>query len=1109
MAVRGADGVVEGYDYRDERAVAAVRKVPDTAWWLVAKVDTEEAFGPLRVRLGWTVAAVIALLLGVAGVIGFGWQRREKIHYRDLARTEHRHSTLLHSIGDGVIATDERGRIELMNPVAEALTGWQQSEARGRPLDDVFSIINEDTREPVESPVAKVLRRGAVVGLANSTVLIAKDGTERPIADSGAPVHEDDGRIGGVVLVFRDRTEQRKAQRRLEHALERAQRYLDVAGVMIVVLGPEGRVELINRRGGEILGYPEDEIVGKDWFRFIPEDQRDEVREVFGLAIAGDETFPEEFENEVLTRGGEERIIRWRNAVVQDGNGAITRTISSGLDVTERRRAEEAVRRNEARYRNLFNSIRDAILVTNTDREIIGCNPAFTDLFGYEEEEILGKQTAEVYESREEFEAMGRELREHIGDPNFIQTIRYRKKSGEVFPGETNAFYLRDAADEVVGFIGLIRDVTRRLQAQQALEESEERYRTLYEAAPIGIFRTRSDGEALAVNQAMAEILGFDRPEDAVHHYHDLGEQLYVRPERRDEFLRILREQGHVEDFEYEARRPDGETAWLEMHARVAARDDDGTFHIEGFAIDVTEERRREEELRQKQTMLERTEQLATMGSWELDVETGEVTWSDELFRVFGRDPSEGAPSLGENEDLFPPEDLARMQDAVTAAIEHGQPYDLEVRAIRSDGEIRTCRALGYPERGADGRVVHLYGTFNDITERKEREEREAELQAQLGQAQKMESIGRLAGGVAHDFNNMLSVILGHVEIAQERLDPEESLYQDLEAVRKAAESSADLTRQLLAFAREQVATPEVLELNQTIGSMLKMLGRLIGENIELRWRPTDEGWPVRVDPVQIDQVLTNLLVNARDAIDGVGEVAIETAAVSVDQEYAEVHPDAHPGDYMVLSITDSGPGMEPAVAERAFDPFFTTKDPGEGTGLGLATVYGIVHQNNGFIHLYTEPGQGTTFKVYFPRCEEEAAKPRETGAPRDTVGAETVLVVEDQAAVLELVEKILSGLGYTVLTAGTPGEAIDIAGERSDPIHLLISDVVMPEMNGQELAEKLAETVGDIPVLFMSGYAEDVIAERGVIEDGVHFIEKPFTRSDLSTQVRKALDDD
>jgi CheY-like chemotaxis protein len=371
-----------------------------------------------------------------------------------------------------------------------------------------------------------------------------------------------------------------------------------------------------------------------------------------------------------------------------------------------------------------------------------------------------------------------------------------------------------------------------------------------------------------------------------------------------------------------------------------------------------------------------------------------------------------------------------------------------------------------------------------------------------------MESVGRLAGGVAHDFNNMLSVIIGYSELAMSQLSTADPLFASMQQIRKAAGRSADLTRQLLAFARKQTVSPKVLNLNECVESMLKILRRLIGEDIDLAWLPGAKIWPVSIDPSQIDQILANLCVNARDAISGVGRITIETHAQNIDDYYCASHPDAAPGEHVVLSVSDNGSGMDKETLDNLFEPFFTTKESGKGTGLGLATVYGIVKQNSGFINVYSEPGFGTTFKIYLPRHTVDI-KPtqEETPALPASLGNETILLVEDEAAILDIEKLMLESLGYLVLKASTPTEAIHAAGEHAGGIQLLITDVIMPEMNGSELAKNLISLCPGIKILFISGYTGDIIAHHGVLDEGMHFIQKPFSIEGLAFKVREALD--
>jgi two-component system, cell cycle sensor histidine kinase and response regulator CckA len=406
-----------------------------------------------------------------------------------------------------------------------------------------------------------------------------------------------------------------------------------------------------------------------------------------------------------------------------------------------------------------------------------------------------------------------------------------------------------------------------------------------------------------------------------------------------------------------------------------------------------------------------------------------------------------------------------------------------------------------YPIVDRSGNLTSVIETITDVTEKHK-------LQEQLVQSQKMESVARLAGGVAHDFNNMLSIIIGHSELAMGQVDPSQPLCEDLSEIRKAAERSAALVRQLLAFARKQTVSPKVLDLNKTVSGMLKMLRPLIGENIDLVWRPGGEICPVKMDPSQIDQILANLCVNARDAIEGVGQITIETDITTIDQDFCTRHPDFFPGEYVSLAVSDDGSGMNRETLDYIFEPFFTTKEVGRGTGLGLATVYGIVKQNNGFIQVSSEPGEGTTFWLYLPR---HGVAPQETQPHAPAVpppgGHETILLVEDESSILNMAKMMLEKLGYRVLPAVTPSQAIDLAHEHKAEIRLLIADVVMPEMNGRDLAEEVAALNPEVACLFMSGYSGDVIAHHGMLSEEVHFIQKPFSMQDLAAKVRQVLD--
>jgi PAS domain S-box-containing protein len=476
------------------------------------------------------------------------------------------------------------------------------------------------------------------------------------------------------------------------------------------------------------------------------------------------------------------------------------------------------------------------------------------------------------------------------------------------------------------------------------------------------------------------------------------------------------------------------------------------------------------------------------------------LTANERFCELVGRPPEEviGKPSVVYWVDPRRREEMIRLLRA------EGRVKDFEFQMVNARGELRDCiTSLNlYADTGT------LDGSILDITDLKRAEEARERLHEQLSQAQKMESVGRLAGGVAHDFNNMLGVILGHVDLALQQVPGDSPLRAHLEEIQAAGRRSADLTRQLLGFARKQDVAPRVLDLNATVEGMLNMLRRLIGENVELAWRPGASLSAVKVDAGQISQILANLCVNSRDAIEGIGKVSIETGDQTFSEAFCAEHAGHVPGNYVMLAVSDTGCGMDAETRAHLFEPFFTTKGIGRGTGLGLATIYGIVQQNAGFVTVESERGCGTTFRIYLPRYERDAAAPREDAVARAAGrGHETIMLVEDEPALLRFGKRVLESLGYSVLAALRPMDAIRIAEQRTTSIHLLVSDVIMPDMNGRVLATRLVGICPGLKCLFMSGYTADVIAHESVLDDGVHFLQKPFSGEDLGAKVREVLD--
>ncbi len=512
------------------------------------------------------------------------------------------------------------------------------------------------------------------------------------------------------------------------------------------------------------------------------------------------------------------------------------------------------------------------------------------------------------------------------------------------------------------------------------------------------------------------------------------------------------------------------------------------------------------ENLRETRRLLEETEAIAGLGGWEYDLGTRRMKWTDEVYRIYGvgrdRDPRKTWNDAG----FYGTGPARILEEALRRAAEEGEPFDRELELTRPGGVRIWVRITGRPA-DSEGEVARVTGNIMDITAIKRSEEEKRALQVHLALARKLELVGRLAGGVAHDYNNMLSAILAYSEMAMEKVSPSDPLHDDLRQIFKAGKRSAEIGRQLLAFTGKESDTPRVVDLNEIVGGMLKILGRMIGENIDLDWRPGPGIWPVRIDPSRLDQVLANLCVNARDAIRDVGKIIIETANVSLENNFHPGRDDFVPGDYVMISLTDNGIGMDRETLDRIFEPFFTTKDPGKGTGLGLATVFRIVEENRGLIDVESEPGRGTVFRIYLPRhADGTEAKAKESPDKIVPGRGETILVAEDDPLVRKFIAKIFSSLNYTILSAGSPEEAIRLAGEHGGEIHLLLTDLIMPGMNGRDLAEKIRAARPGIRHLYMSGYTGEAAPRRELLEEEDRFIAKPFTAAELAAKVRAAL---
>ncbi len=924
-------------------------------------------------------------------------------------------------------------------------------------------------------------------------------------------------------------------------------------------------------------------------------------------------------------------------------------------DISVRRAMEEKTAERTAYAQALTENNPTAIVAVNMERRVEMCNPAFEKLFGYSLAEILGAELDALIAPRGlHHEMIGLIGRATSGDIVHATTKR-KRKDGSLVDVQIIGVPLI-VSGKRTGTFGMYEDITEKKRAEEALHRAEEKHRRIFDNAIEGFFESTPAGRFLAVNPAMARIAGYSSPEEMIHEIHDIGRQLYVDPNTRNDVKRGLEERGILEEFECPMLRKDGSKIWISLNVRAVRGTNGDIVSHDGTAEDITVRKRSQLE---RQVNTEIVHAVSATDNLDdllrlvhaalkqvLDAENCFVAlhepstgmfqyrfFADQfnpppppdkmdrscaayVFRnargmliprgVFrdlarrGEVELVGMPSaswLGvplrtptetigvlvvQNysiENVYTERDLeflSSVGDQIALAIERKRgeervrQSEARLRVLIEqlpavlwtvDSSLRFTSAVGAglarlglkpdqivgmsltdyfetsdptfvpiaahrravageavtfpvewkdgsyachvePLRDAEGAVQGAICMALDVTDRKKLEE-------QFRQAQKMEAVGRLAGGIAHDFNNLLMVIQGYADLLAERLPEGESLRRNAEQIRAASQRAAALTQQLLAFSRKQILAPKVLNVHAVVTDLEKILRRVIGEDIELRTSSAADLWLIKADRSQIEQVIMNLAVNARDAMPTGGRLTIETENVEFDMSISNPPTVLAPGKYVMLAVTDNGCGMDEKVQAHIFEPFFTTKEKGKGTGLGLATVYGVVKQSGGYIWVYSEAGRGTTFKIYLPRIEEEsipAARDRVPAVKVTPRGSEVILLAEDEKGVRELAREYLETSGYTVIVAENGREAIELASLRSGPIHLLMTDVVMPGMGGPELAERIKVLRPEIKVLYMSGYTDQAIMHQGVLQTGAVLLQKPFTLAVLASKLREML---
>ena len=989
---------------------------------------------------------------------------------------------------EGLLILDAAtGRVVDANPFLVKLLGFPRESLLGKPVWEL------GCPEELAAHPARFAELLAKEDLRYEALPLATSDRRRLAVEFVSHIYQvEEQRV--IQCNIRDHTARQQTEAALRENEASLQSVLESTADGILAIDEHGKVFKANPRFAELWHIPAGVLQAGDdqaLLRFVLDQLDDpaaflaEVRRLYATA---------ELVCDTLTfKDG--RVFERRSAPLMLG-GAIRGRVWSFSDITARKRAEEALRAAELKYRYIIDNTHDVIFQMSLRGQFVFSNSAAERMTGYTVAELMQMnmlQLAAPEHHRLLKERLGERIAGGIEEQAFEFEI-LRKDGRRVWVELTTTAVCAEGTD-LAAIQGIARDITARKLAEEALLQAEAKYHSIFEHAAVGIFQSTPDGHLLSVNPAFAAIHGYASPQACIAAIHDASRQFYVEAGRRDELRRRLDEFGEVREFENQVYRQDGSVIWVSTNARVIRGADGRIRFYEGFVVDITERRRADEAQARLAAAVEQVAETIVITD-----PAGAIVYANPAFeRITGYTRRE---VLGENPRILQSgRHEVEFYRQMWATLHAGHVWSGHLYNKRKDGTVYEEEATISPIFDAAGQLINYVAVKRDVT-------REMALEAQHRQAAKMEVVGQLAGGVAHDFNNKLQIIMGCVEMLLKEVAPGHPFRADLLDIETAAQHSAALTRQLLAFSRQQAITPLSLDINAAIAGSLKMLGRLIGENIQLRFVQQPDTGHVYLDPMQLDQILANLAVNARDAIAGTGQIVIEAAARTLREADCHDLPDfVPPGDYIVLTFRDNGRGMTPAVQAHLFEPFFTTKGPGKGTGLGLAMVYGIVKQNHGAITAHSAPGEGATFTLYLPRSSQTADAAVAAGPAPLPTGSETVLVVEDEEHILLLVRRTLAQLGYTVLTANLPSRALELCQQHSGPIHLLLSDVIMPEMSGKDLGEHIQQLRPAIRILYMSGYPSDIMEEHGHLGAHLQVLPKPFTIAALAKHVRAVLD--
>lgn len=765
-------------------------------------------------------------------------------------------------------------------------------------------------------------------------------------------------------------------------------------------------------------------------------------------------------------------------------------------DIKSRLKKDKEVKEQEEHFRHIIDHANDLIYNTDKKGNITFFNPTAVKIMRRSEEELIGINYLELirkdYKKKAE-DFYGAQMKE-VTPNTYFEFPAVRGDGSEIWLGQNVQPIIKNG--KLKGFQAFARDVTDRKRTEIALKESERRYRAIFEDSRDVIYITGPDGYFIEINQSGLDLFGYTRDEIMKINARDI----YLHPEDREDFVRELERNGYVLDYELKLKRRDGTSIDCLLSSTIRPSSDGKVLRYQGIIRDITEHKKAEEALleteRRFRELLENLKMIAVL----LDLEGKIVFCNDFVSELTGHDKAE---LLGKNWfDIFVPEDEREMRRTeFRDNIKSGTiPIHHENVIITKENKRRNISWTNTTLKDSGGNVFGTASIGSDMTDRLKAEE-------QLRHAQRMEVIGKLAGGIAHDFNNALTPILALSQMHLSRLSDDDPVKKALSTINKSATRATKLTSRLMAFGRKQVLEPHVLNINTTLMSIGDLLQRSVGDDVRLKIKPGAGLWNVKADPIQMEQVLLNLAINAKDALGSSGQVTINTENYTLNRSSSKYSLDLDPGEYVLISVIDDGPGIEDEIKQYIFEPFFTTKEMGQGTGLGLSVAYGIIKQHDGEIICESQVGSGTTFKIFLPRVDKPVEEVKHEEVQEDQRGEETILLVEDDDEVREVLREILKDIGYLVIEAADGKQATKISKKFNNEIHLLLTDLILPGLNGRELSEKLAEKRSDMKVLFISGYSEDVIAKHGILDEGLSFLQKPFTAALLSKKVREVLD--